>query len=36
LTRGTAARFTLDRVTDAYRTLESNPGGKVLILPHRA
>jgi len=36
LTRGTAARFTLDRVTDAYRTLESNPGGKVVILPHRA
>ena len=36
LTCGIAALFTLDRVADAYRTLESNPGGKVLILPHRA
>jgi NADPH:quinone reductase len=31
---GVAAIFTLDRVVDAYTTLESNPSGKVLILPH--
>jgi len=36
LTSGVAARFTLDRVIDAYTALESNPDGKVLILPHRA
>ncbi len=29
-----AARFALDRVVDAYRRLESNPDGKVLVLPH--
>jgi NADPH2:quinone reductase len=34
LTSGVAALFTLDRVVDAYTTLESNPSGKVLILPH--
>jgi len=28
-----AARFTLDRVVDAYRMLESSPQGKVLVLP---
>ena len=36
LTGGVAAQFTLDRVVDAYRRLESNPDGKVLILPHGA
>jgi NADPH2:quinone reductase len=36
LTSGVAALFTLDRVVDAYTTLESNPDGKVLILPHSA
>jgi NADPH:quinone reductase len=36
LTSGVAARFTLDRVVDAYTRLESNPDGKVLILPHSA
>jgi len=36
LTSGVAARFTLDRVIDAYAALESNPNGKVLILPHSA
>jgi NADPH:quinone reductase len=36
LTSGVAARFTLDRVVDAYTRLESNPDGKVLILPHGA
>jgi NADPH:quinone reductase len=34
LTSGVAAIFTLDRVIDAYTALESNPSGKVLILPH--
>jgi NADPH2:quinone reductase len=29
-----AARFLLDDVTDAYRALDSNPAGKVLVLPH--
>ncbi len=29
-----AALFTLDCVADAYAALESNPDGKVLILPH--
>jgi NADPH2:quinone reductase len=29
-----AGRFTLDHVADAYRALESTPGGKVLVLPH--
>jgi NADPH:quinone reductase len=29
-----AARCPLDRVGDAYRTLERSPGGKVLVLPH--
>src|SRR5262245_36782673 len=29
-----AARFPLDRVADAYRMLDSNPPGKVLVLPH--
>jgi NADPH2:quinone reductase len=33
---GVAALFALDRVVEAYTTLESNPDGKVLILPHRA
>ncbi len=28
------ARFSLDRVADAYRMLDSGPGGKVLVLPH--
>jgi NADPH2:quinone reductase len=28
-----AARFPLDRAADAYRMLDSNPGGKVLVLP---
>lgn len=28
-----AARFTLDQVVDAYRKLESDPHGKVLVLP---
>jgi NADPH2:quinone reductase len=28
-----AARFPLDRVADAYRALESNPSGKILVLP---
>jgi len=36
LTSGVAARFTLDRVADAYAKLESNPDGKVLVLPHSA
>jgi NADPH:quinone reductase len=36
LTSGVAAFFTLDRVVHAYTTLESNPSGKVLILPHSA
>lgn len=36
LTSGVAALFTLDRVVDAYTRLESNPDGKVLILPHSA
>ena len=36
LTSGVAALFTLDRVVDAYTTLESSPDGKVLILPHGA
>lgn len=36
LTGGVAALFTLDRVVDAYTMLESNPDGKVLILPHSA
>lgn len=36
LTSGVAAHFTLDRVIDAYTALESNPNGKVLILPHSA
>jgi NADPH2:quinone reductase len=36
LTSSVAALFTLDRVVDAYTTLESNPDGKVLILPHSA
>jgi len=34
LTSGVAALFTLDRVVHAYTALESNPGGKVLVLPH--
>jgi NADPH2:quinone reductase len=34
LTGGVAALFPLDRVVDAYATLESKPSGKVLILPH--
>jgi NADPH:quinone reductase len=29
-----AARFSLNQAADGYRTLESNPGGKVLVLPH--
>jgi NADPH:quinone reductase len=36
LTSGVAALFTVDRVVHAYSTLESNPSGKVLILPHSA
>jgi len=28
-----AARFPLDQVADAYRALESNPAGKILVLP---
>jgi NADPH2:quinone reductase len=35
LTGTVAGLFTLDRVVDAYTALESNPNGKVLILPHR-
>jgi NADPH2:quinone reductase len=34
LTSGVAGLFRLDRVVDAYTRLESNPDGKVLILPH--
>jgi len=30
-----AGRFPLDCVADAYRALESNPSGKILVLPHR-
>lgn len=30
-----AARFPLDRAADTYRALESNPLGKVLVLPAR-
>jgi len=30
-----AGRFSLDRVADAYRELESNPRGKVLVVPPR-
>src|SRR5438552_711928 len=29
-----AGRFTLDRVVDAYRELESNSHGKVVVIPH--
>lgn len=29
-----AGRFALNQVVEAYRELESNPGGKVLVLPH--
>jgi NADPH2:quinone reductase len=29
-----AGRFPLDRVADAYRALESDPGGKILVLPN--
>jgi NADPH2:quinone reductase len=29
-----AGRFSLDQVADAYRALESNPQGKVLVLPN--
>jgi NADPH2:quinone reductase len=29
-----AGRFTLDRVAAAYRALESNPAGKILVFPH--
>jgi NADPH2:quinone reductase len=36
LTSGIAGRFTLDAVGDAYRLLDSNPQGKVIILPQRA
>lgn len=36
LTGRVAALFTLGRVADAYTTLDSNPDGKVLILPHSA
>ena len=36
LTVGVAALFTLDQVVDAYTRLDSNPDGKVLILPQRA
>ncbi len=36
LTSDVAALFALDRVVDAYSALESNPDGKVLILPHSA
>lgn len=35
LTSSPAALFTLDQVADAYATLDSNPDGKVLILPQR-
>ena len=28
-----AQRFTLDRVVEAYRALDSNPAGKILVLP---
>jgi len=35
LASGVAGRFTLDRVADAYRELESNPHGKVLVLPQK-
>ena len=28
-----AGRFSLDRAADAYRALESNPAGKVLVIP---
>ena len=28
-----AGRFTLDQVADAYRALESNPAGKILVFP---
>jgi NADPH:quinone reductase len=31
---GVAGRFPLNRVTDAYRALESDPHGKVLVLPN--
>lgn len=34
LTIDVAGRFPLERVTDAYRALDSNPGGKILVLPH--
>jgi NADPH2:quinone reductase len=34
LTNVVAGRFTLDRIVDAYRELDSNPHGKVLVLPH--
>ena len=30
-----AGRFTLDRVVDAYRELDSNSHGKVVVIPHR-
>jgi NADPH:quinone reductase-like Zn-dependent oxidoreductase len=29
-----AGRFSLDRVVDAYRELESESHGKVLVVPH--
>jgi NADPH:quinone reductase len=34
LVSSVAARFSLDAASGAYRTLESNPAGKVLVLPH--
>jgi len=33
VTSDIAARFPLERVADAYRTMESNPPGKVVVLP---
>jgi NADPH:quinone reductase len=36
LTSGIAGRFPLDRVVDAYALLETNPHGKVLVLPAAA
>jgi NADPH2:quinone reductase len=29
-----AGRFTLDRIVDAYRELESTPSGKIVVAPH--
>ncbi|HYM24993.1 MAG TPA: zinc-binding dehydrogenase, partial [Vicinamibacterales bacterium] len=34
LTPVVAGRFTLDRSVDAYRALDANPRGKILVIPH--